>query len=156
MLLFLCIILFLIQNFTGNTDSTSLEVNYFPQRILARIVRITCETQHIDHWGLRFEILGYKLQPCSGNATQYLGMANDDIPDSNIQTSHGSSKGRLYGPPFHSRVTGNPWVEADIGYRTCVSGVVTQGDGHSGVSMQTGSLHFWYLHLHVPTLHKFS
>ena len=63
-----------------------------------------------------------------------MGIANGDIPDSNIQASHGSSKGRLNGSPFHSIVTGKPWVEADIGYRTCVSGVVTQGDGHSGTA----------------------
>ena len=57
-------------------------------------------------------------------------MKNGDIPDANIQASYGSSKGRLCGgSPFEARVTGNPWIQANIGYQTRVSGVVTQGDG---------------------------
>ena len=72
-----------------------------------------------------------------GNSNQYLGMENGDIPDTNIMASHGNMKGRLHGQYWDvSTITSitNPWIQADIGYQTCVSGVVTQGDGHSGTA----------------------
>ena len=114
-------------------------MNYFPQPILARVVRITCKAYGVDAWGLRFEILGnYLFSPCEGDANQTLGMENGDIPDANIMVSDGNQKGRLNTPnPVEltpSQITnGNdPWIQADIGYQTCVSGVVTQGDGEGG------------------------
>ena len=62
-------------------------------------------------------------------------MKNSDIPDANIQAStyegHPAKNGRLFGalPPWSApRSTSNPWIQADIGYQTNVSGVVTQGD----------------------------
>ncbi|XP_072022651.1 lactadherin-like [Amphiura filiformis] len=64
-------------------------------------------------------------------------MENGDIPDENINASsstiRGARHGRLNGPypwstaPLHP--AGSEWIEADIGYPTYVSGVITQGDG---------------------------
>ena len=114
-------------------------MNYFPQRILARVVRITCKAYGVDAWGLRFEILGNDLfSRCKGDTNQYLGMENSDIPDANIRVSDGNQKGRLntLNPveltPNQITSGNDPWIQADIGYQTCVSGVVTQGDGEGG------------------------
>ena len=71
-------------------------------------------------------------------------MKSGDIPDGSITASHsGHLKGRLYGPGWYvaSGIT-DPWIQADIGYQTCVSGVVTQGDGQSGSSADWVSS-FW-------------
>ena len=61
-------------------------------------------------------------------------MENGDIPDTSITASHsGHLKGRLQGQNWYvSMGITDPWIQADIGYQTCVSGVVTQGDGDSG------------------------
>ncbi|XP_072017210.1 uncharacterized protein [Amphiura filiformis] len=68
----------------------------------------------------------------------YLGMTNNTIPDENIQASselsstYVASKGRLNGPSAWVAAngqTGPIWIQADIGYQTYVSGVITQGDG---------------------------
>ncbi|XP_072017339.1 lactadherin-like [Amphiura filiformis] len=73
----------------------------------------------------------------------YLGMKNGDIPDGNIQASseynshHAARKGRLNVglPSWHSAgfQRGKTWIQADIGYQTYVSGVITQGDGVLGI-----------------------
>ena len=63
-------------------------------------------------------------------------MENGDIPNVNIQASsyyetRDPWKGRLNGLSFWS-CAGHfiaPWIQADIGYQTYVSGVITQGDG---------------------------
>ena len=85
---------------------------------------------------MRFEILGNNLfSLCKGDTNQYLGMENGDIPDANIMTSDGNQKGRLNSQnefEISSPSVTNPWIQADIGYQTCVSGVVTLGDGDSG------------------------
>ena len=83
----------------------------------------------------KFEVCNSLLfSPCVGNVKQYLGMENGDIPDANIMASHnGYVKGRLHGQNWCVSIsTTDPWIHADIGYQTCVSGVVTQGDGQSG------------------------
>ena len=68
--------------------------------------------------------------------SDYLGVTDGDIPNENIQASdhhanHDAWKGRLNGTSLWivkgDRV--NPWIQADIGYQTFVSGVITQGDG---------------------------
>ena len=65
-------------------------------------------------------------------------MENRDIPDDNIQAS--STWGGNY-LAWYARLNGNScwtgtgktaWIQADIGYQTYVSGVVTQGDGTVG------------------------
>ncbi|XP_072017349.1 retinoschisin-like [Amphiura filiformis] len=75
----------------------------------------------------------------------YLGIRNGDIPDENIKASseyssrHTVSKGRLNGKPptWHAAASqnGTTWIQADIGYQTYVSGVITQGDGTTGVGV---------------------
>ena len=68
-------------------------------------------------------------------------MENGDIPDENIQASSTYSaafaawKGRLNWPTSWYDVSSDifSWIQADIGYQTSVSGVVTQGSGgHDG------------------------
>ena len=66
-------------------------------------------------------------------------MANSEIPDKNIQASHEhtnkpATHARLNGPSFWSTYRDTypsvqPWIQADIGYQTPISGVATQGDG---------------------------
>ena len=63
-------------------------------------------------------------------------MKSGDIPDANIQAIASSihfpvRNGRLDSRPAWtvSGSVSNPWIQADIGYQTYVSGVVTQGDG---------------------------
>ena len=62
-------------------------------------------------------------------------METGSIPNENIQAS--SVYGSFYA--WMARLNGNfwaanlndvqPWIQADLGYQTYVSGVVTQGDG---------------------------
>ena len=73
-------------------------------------------------------------------------MENGDIPDANIRASTYFSEnflpqnGRLFGtwPPTKpwtvEGTVSDPWIQADIGYQTYVSGVVTQGGGGYGSS----------------------
>ena len=64
-------------------------------------------------------------------------MENENIPDANIQASaiHSSAfpahNGRLNALPYGwlAPLSANqPWIQADLGYQTYVSGVATQGD----------------------------
>ena len=67
-------------------------------------------------------------------------MKSSAIPDANIQAYsydlYPANKGRLDGEPPVWTLFGyrfqSPWIQADIGYQTYVSGVVTQGDGGFG------------------------
>ncbi|XP_072016512.1 lactadherin-like [Amphiura filiformis] len=69
-------------------------------------------------------------------------MQNNDIPDENIRASSESNSGnyqarlgRLNDPSCWAALTGQTgtiWIQADIGYQTHVSGVITQGDGGIG------------------------
>ena len=66
-------------------------------------------------------------------------MENGDIPDENIEASVSDNNKS----PWNARLNGesywrvakhkasSPWIQADIGYQTDVSGVVTQGGGPS-------------------------
>ena len=83
-----------------------------------------------------------------------LGVENGDIPDENIRASsefktskHGvgylySWRARLNGDYTWGAATSDSqrWIQADIGYQTYVSGVVTQGDGGFGVADWVESL----------------
>ncbi|XP_072017455.1 lactadherin-like [Amphiura filiformis] len=73
----------------------------------------------------------------------YLGMTNNTIPDENIiasseyHSTNAASKGRLHGPSCWAAAfdqTGPIWIQADIGYQTYVSGVITQGGDHYWVT----------------------
>ena len=72
-----------------------------------------------------------------------LGMENYGIPDGNIKASSTMYPESPSNQPFQARLNGEscwqalkgevtPWIQADIGYQTFVSGVVTQGDGGVG------------------------
>ncbi|XP_072017077.1 uncharacterized protein [Amphiura filiformis] len=77
----------------------------------------------------------------------YLGMENGTIPDGNIQASseydssnYDATKGRLNGPSSWYPVTDQQdtiWIQADIGYLTYVTAVITQGSGDSYKSWVT-------------------
>ena len=69
-----------------------------------------------------------------------LGIENGDIPDERISASSYRSRngldfvaalGRLNGDSFWSTFNSDvePWIQADIGYETYLSGVITQGCG---------------------------
>ena len=69
-------------------------------------------------------------------------MKNGDIPDGSI---HAISFRNANTIPTNGRLDGsgqwsadgsisNPWIQADIGYQTYVSGVVTQGCGNNAYS----------------------
>ena len=69
--------------------------------------------------------------------SDHLGIESSNIiPDENIQASGSFGnlhawEERLNGAKFWAE-KGNkvaPWIQADIGYQTSVSGVITQGDG---------------------------
>ena len=81
-------------------------------------------------------------------------MENNDIPDGNIKAS--STSDPDINQPFNARLNGlscwaglkgeiSPWIQADIGYQTSVSGVVTQGGGGTG-----NNLH-WVTSFNVST-----
>ena len=66
-------------------------------------------------------------------------MENYGIPDGNIKASSTMYPESPSNQPFQARLNGEscwqalkeevtPWIQADIGYQTFVSGVVTQGD----------------------------
>ena len=66
-------------------------------------------------------------------------MENRDILNDNIQAA--STIDPIYHPAWYARLNGDScwsgtgttaWIQADIGYQTYVSGVVTQGDGAVG------------------------
>ena len=75
---------------------------------------------------------------------EYLGMENGSIPDESIKASSECiNSNRNKGYARQARLNGiswwrahgtidKPWIQADIGYQTYVSGVVTQGDGNVG------------------------
>ena len=83
-------------------------------------------------------------------------MENGDIADENIMAS---SKFRDHFSSVMARLNGNstwvaatsdtqPWIQADIGYQTYVSGVVTQGEGNiSGFSRD------WVTALNISTFY---
>ena len=63
-------------------------------------------------------------------------MENHDIPNNNIQASSTTNSicllawyARLNGGSCWSGRGATAWIQADVGYQTYVSGVVTQGDG---------------------------
>ena len=73
----------------------------------------------------------FSLTVCS----DYLGMEDGSIPNENIQassvySSFYASRARLNGAFWAADPNDiQPWIQADIGYQTYVSEVVTQGDG---------------------------
>ncbi|XP_072016296.1 uncharacterized protein [Amphiura filiformis] len=67
----------------------------------------------------------------------YLGMADNSIPDSSITASSDTTTrlaihGRLNDPSHWDSKDLSPWIQVDLGYQTYVTGVITQGDGGVG------------------------
>ena len=92
-----------------------------------------------------FSIL-FLIEVCS----DYLGMENGDIPNEKHQySSYPASKARLNGIKFWACAgsLASPWIQADIGYQTYVSGVITQGDG----GIVSGITADWVTSLKVST-----
>ena len=91
----------------------------------------------------------------------YLGVSEgyrNLIPQENIKASsteyesyHQPWLARLNGQSFWagSRSDSTPWIQADLGYSTNVSGVVTQGDGRD---IPDQSLPDWVTSIKVSTL----
>ena len=82
-------------------------------------------------------------------------MENGDIVDGNIKASSKLRDGfsarfaRLNGTSTWATAAGSnskPWIQADIGYQTYVSGVVTQGEGHI-----EGTMRDWVTAFNVST-----
>ena len=70
-------------------------------------------------------------------------MENGDIPNANIQASseyktYYGWKARLNGDSTWAAIGSDPtpWIQANIGYQTYVSGVITQGDGRAGNTLE--------------------
>ena len=86
--------------------------------------------------------------------SEKLGVENGSIPNGNIKASDHFDgfepwKGRLNGEGFWAwrGSVEEPWIEADLGYQTYVSGVITQGDGGVG----NGKTEDWVTSLKVST-----
>ena len=87
-------------------------------------------------------------------------MKNGGIPNGNIEascyysyTERTPKEGRLNGLSFWA-CGGHviaPWIQADIGYQTYVSGVITQGDGGNGTNGRGGASRDWVTSLKVST-----
>ena len=89
---------------------------------------------------------------CLPVCTDKLGVESGTILDANFETSHYIDGDDNYLPPYKARLHGssawrvpksipNPWIQADIGYATNVSGLLTQGNG----------AHQWITKLKVST-----
>ena len=87
-------------------------------------------------------------------------MENDDILNANIQASQmeiwngetcHAHQARLNSMTFTWFLEGSggsmPWIQADIGYQTCVTGVITQGDGGASLNNNPD----WFTKLKVST-----
>ena len=66
-----------------------------------------------------------------------MGMANGDIPDENIKASSSHSNFPAHMARLNAANTwtgfyeDEPWIQADVGYQTYLSRVVTQGGGRN-------------------------
>ena len=66
-----------------------------------------------------------------------MGMETGDIPDGNIRASSGHSNfparsARLNAASaWKALYEDEPWIQADIGYQTYISGIVIQGGGYT-------------------------
>ena len=65
------------------------------------------------------------------------------IRASAVYKSFRAWKGRLNGISYWATETGDPWIQANIGYQTSVYGVITQGGGVDD--------EHWVTHIKVST-----
>ncbi|KAF6725110.1 Neuropilin-2 [Oryzias melastigma] len=122
--------------FHGNTDPTEVVLNRVPQPVLARYVRIRPQTWQ-NGIALRFELYGCQITdaPCAN----LQGMLSGLLPDSQISVS--SSRDVVWNPGAARLVasrsgwfpapaqplTGEEWLQVDLGVPKTVRGVITQG-----------------------------
>uniref|UniRef100_A0A8C7YRW9 Neuropilin n=1 Tax=Oryzias sinensis TaxID=183150 RepID=A0A8C7YRW9_9TELE len=122
--------------FHGNTDPTEVVLNRVPQPVLARYVRIRPQTWQ-NGIALRFELYGCQITdaPCSN----LQGLLSGLLPDSQISVSSSrdvewnpgaarlvASRSGWYPAPAQP-ITGEEWLQVDLGVPKLVRGVITQG-----------------------------
>uniref|UniRef100_A0A3P9L3A6 Neuropilin 2a n=1 Tax=Oryzias latipes TaxID=8090 RepID=A0A3P9L3A6_ORYLA len=122
--------------FHGNTDPTEVVLNRVPQPVLARYVRIRPQTWQ-NGIALRFELYGCQITdaPCSN----LQGLLSGLLPDSQISVSSSrdvewnpgaarlvASRSGWFPAPAQP-ITGEEWLQVDLGVPKLVRGVITQG-----------------------------
>ena len=106
-----------------------------------------------------FQNWAFILHQSVSECYDHLGMENGDIADENIIASSEITNPQIYNP-WLARLNGDlkwiasnsdpqPWIQADIGYQTTVSGVVTQGEGANG-----GTSIDWIKSIKVSTFYR--
>uniref|UniRef100_A0AAQ5XLJ8 Neuropilin n=1 Tax=Amphiprion ocellaris TaxID=80972 RepID=A0AAQ5XLJ8_AMPOC len=122
--------------FHANTDPAEVVLNRVPQPVLARFVRIRPQTWR-NGIALRFELYGCQITdaPCS----DLQGLLSGLLPDAQISAS--SSRDMVWSPGTARLVasrsgwfpapaqplTGEEWLQVDLGIPKTVRGVITQG-----------------------------
>ncbi|XP_039997971.1 neuropilin-2a isoform X2 [Xiphias gladius] len=122
--------------FHANTDPAEVVLNRVPQPVLARFVRIRPQTWR-NGIALRFELYGCQITdaPCS----DLQGLLSGLLPDAQISAS--SSRDMVWNPGTARLVasrsgwfpapaqplTGEEWLQVDLGVPKTVRGVITQG-----------------------------
>ncbi|KAL2087660.1 hypothetical protein ACEWY4_016488 [Coilia grayii] len=122
--------------FHANTDPSEVVLNRVPQPVLARFVRIRPQTWN-NGIALRFELYGCQITdaPCS----ELQGLLSGQLPDSQISAS---STRDLHWTPSSARLvasrsgwfpqptqplSGEEWLQVDLGQMKMVRGIITQG-----------------------------
>ncbi|XP_063067686.1 neuropilin-2-like isoform X3 [Engraulis encrasicolus] len=122
--------------FHANTDPSEVVLNRVPQPVLARFVRIRPQTWN-NGIALRFELYGCQITdaPCS----ELQGMLSGQLADSQISAS---STRDLHWTPSSARLvasrsgwfpqptqplSGEEWLQVDLGQLKTVRGIITQG-----------------------------
>lgn len=122
--------------FHANTDPAEVVLNRVPQPVLARFVRIRPQSWK-NGIALRFELYGCQITdaPCS----DLQGLLSGLLPDAQISAS--SSRDMVWSPGTARLVasrsgwfpapaqplTGEEWLQVDLGIPKTVRGVITQG-----------------------------
>uniref|UniRef100_A0A3P8VQV0 Neuropilin n=1 Tax=Cynoglossus semilaevis TaxID=244447 RepID=A0A3P8VQV0_CYNSE len=122
--------------FHANTDPAEVVLNRVPQPVLARFVRIRPQTWR-NGIALRFELYGCQITdaPCS----DLQGLLSGLLPDAQISAS--SSRDMVWNPSTARLVasrsgwfpgpaqplSGEEWLQVDLGVPKTVRGVITQG-----------------------------
>ncbi|XP_068165082.1 neuropilin-2a isoform X1 [Antennarius striatus] len=122
--------------FHANTDPSEVVLNRVPQPVLARFVRIRPQAWR-NGIALRFELYGCQITdaPCS----TLQGLMSGLLPDAQISSS--SSRDMVWNPGTARLVasrsgwfpapaqplTGEEWLQVDLGVPKTVRGVITQG-----------------------------
>ena len=99
-ILCVCSLIMLMQEFPANTDATTPVTTQFPSSVYAQIVRITCMSKSNNGpWRMRFDILGC-LQTESAVPLSS-GMADDESTASHAWNDTGNVSCFCYLKSFH-------------------------------------------------------